>query len=332
MATTDNLNGLLSSLNLAGYTGDAPNINETKFKKNIIHVLQSGIDPTMNRAMTENGTGSEKIRCSIMGKSTAKERTARETMIVPTGVTVTGAVNPSVHNLSNTWVAPRNMYDDRKINGQDNMSTTLDLKSNTITSIAMALARQRAKYFLEAAVGNAFRGPDESTLVAVPLPEVQKIPALDSGMTTGKVRRAKYLLDVADAPKENRYLFYAAEQLENMLSELEVTSRDYNMVNALNEGTLTKWLGFDWIPVSVDVLPTGESGGATTRKCVAYVKEVMTRAEWSTRMTIVQQIPLWFNDWLVLIQEYFNGARLLDNGVVQIECLEPLTTEWQAAQ
>jgi len=123
-----------------------------------------------------------------------------------------------------------------------------------------------------------------------------------------------------------------AEQLENMLSELEVTNRDYNAVNALNEGTLSRWLGFEWVPVSVDVLPTGTSGGQPTRQCVAYVKECMARGEWANRMTIVQQIPLWFNDWLVLIQEYFNGARLLDNGIVQIECLEPLTTEWSAAQ
>jgi hypothetical protein len=68
-----------------------------------------------------------------------------------------------------------------------------------------------------------------------------------TGLIGDKIRRAKRVLDRKNVPKTmGRGFVHSVEGLEAMLGETEVTSKDFNAVQALNDGTLTRWCGFDF--------------------------------------------------------------------------------------
>ena len=63
-------------------------------------------------------------------------------------------------------------------------------------------------------------------------------------MSVAYLRSAKYDLDQANVPGEERYLIHSAKALEDLLGATEVTSSDYNTVKALVNGELNTFLGF----------------------------------------------------------------------------------------
>lgn len=317
------INTGLPDVAIGAYSGDTPLIYTPRFERGIIHVYQAARDVLNGRVMEKTGRGSEKVRFEYMGKSTAKTRTARPMVLVPYGSSATGDATTSQHNLDLRWCFPQIYYEDRSPSRLDDVYGMTDIKSPTMKSIVMALIRKQNQIVFNAAIGTVYTGP-EGNFTSVPLPAAQIVNADGVGMTTGKVRLAKYKMDYAEAPMEDRYLFYAPEQLDNMLAFTEIGSSDYNNVKALVDGVFDKWLGFQWVPVSPDVLPKTGTGGDTIRHAVAWQKEAVGRCFWDTGTTIAQQIPHWAMDWLLYREEQVGGTRMHEGGVVRIDCAEVL--------
>jgi hypothetical protein len=68
-----------------------------------------------------------------------------------------------------------------------------------------------------------------------------------SGLTIGKLRRAKYLMDLAEVPNADRMLVCGAQQVQDLLRTTEVTSEDYSSVKALVSGQVDTFLGFKFL-------------------------------------------------------------------------------------
>ena len=79
----------------------------------------------------------------------------------------------------------------------------------------------------------------------------QQIAAGGTGLTKAKLIQAKKLFRQNEADAENGeelYIGYTGEQLEDLLSQTEPASSDYNNVKALVDGTIKRWMGFEWVP------------------------------------------------------------------------------------
>ena len=92
----------------------------------------------------------------------------------------------------------------------------------------------------------------------------------NSGLTLAKLTRAAYILDKNEVEKEGRYIVVTAKQLNDLLTNVvEIKSTDYNNVKALVDGTVTRFMGFEF--VQTELLPL--DSGTDVRTCVAYQRD-----------------------------------------------------------
>lgn len=127
---------------------------------------------------------------------------------------------------------------------------TLNDPTNAYAQASMwAMGRGKDDEIIEAALGNAYSGKKGTT--AVPLPATQKLVAHDGTSLVGvdlnvrTLRKLKRYFDRKEVDKSlTRYLVVSSSQIENLLGETEVGSRDYNIVAALVDGEIKKFMGF----------------------------------------------------------------------------------------
>jgi hypothetical protein len=150
-------------------------------------------------------------------------------------------------------------------------------QSESIQNHAMAYNRSVDRTVIQAALNVAYTG--EIGVDPTPLPAGQIIAvnfvetgtAANSGLTIGKLRQAKYMLDAADVDDEDpRYFAYTAKSLQDLLRTTEVTSQDYNTVKALVEGNVNTFMGFTFKRISNKIMPL--DAVADVRTCVAWAK------------------------------------------------------------
>jgi hypothetical protein len=150
-------------------------------------------------------------------------------------------------------------------------------QSEAIQNHGMAYNRSVDRTVINAALNVAYTG--EIGVDAVTLPSSQIIAvnfvetgtAANSGLTIGKLRQAKFLLDAADVDDEDpRYFAYTAKSLQDLLRTTEVTSQDYNTVKALVEGNVNTFMGFTFKRISNKIMPLDVP--TDVRTCVAWAK------------------------------------------------------------
>jgi Phage capsid protein len=144
---------------------------------------------------------------------------------------------------------------------------------------------------------------------------VNRVPfggtATNSGLTIDKVRYAKYKLDKAEAPAEDRILVVSAAEIADLLSTTEVTNQLYNSVRALVDGTVDSFLGFK--VVRTELLGVSSN----VRTCIAYQKNAAVLCDGGRRSYMDIRADL--SHGLQIRSTAIVGAtRLLDNGVVTI--------------
>src|SRR4029077_4359938 len=135
-------------------------------------------------------------------------------------------------------------------------------QSESIQNHAYAYNRSVDRTVIKAALNVAYTG--EIGVDPTPLPAGQIIPVnfvetgatANTGLTIGKLRQAKYMLDAADNDDEDpRYIAITAKALQDMLRTTEVTSADYNGVKALVDGNVNTFLGFEFKRISNSIMP-----------------------------------------------------------------------------
>lgn len=111
-----------------------------------------------------------------------------------------------------------------------------------------ALGRKIDDVLLAALNGTAKTGEDGSGSAV--LGNAQKVTSVASSAlayaNVQQLRKAKRLMDASQV-EGMRYIVHAADYLEALLSQTEVTSHDYNSVKALVSGDLDTFMGFKFI-------------------------------------------------------------------------------------
>jgi hypothetical protein len=168
------------------------------------------------------------------------------------------------------------------------------------------------------ATGFVANGSPATTTVALPAGQtvaVNYVPAggtaTNSGLTIGKLREAKRILDANEAPAEDRVLIVSAKEISDLLGTTEVTSNLFNSVRALVDGDVDQFLGFK-------VVRSEQLGLASNiRTCVAYHKNAAVVVD-GGKKSYMDVLPTQSHALQIRSTAVLGATRLLENGVVSI--------------
>ena len=138
-----------------------------------------------------------------------------------------------------------------------------------------------------------------------------------SGLTIGKLRRAKYLMDVAEVPNSDRMIVCGAQQVQDLLRTTEVTNEDYSSVKALVSGQLDTFLGFKFL--SSQRLPRNTS--TDIRSVFAFHKSAIKFAM-SDRKVQMDILPTRRHALQIRSTMMLGAVRTENEKVVRIYCDE----------
>jgi hypothetical protein len=131
---------------------------------------------------------------------------------------------------------------------------------------------------------------------------------------------AKALMDDAGVPGEDRTMVISARAVEQALKETKIGSSDYNVIQALAQGTLTSFAGFKFVMME-SRLEGGLAVSSNVRTNFAYHKSSIGLATGAEMMTSVDWVPT-KTSWL--INAYISaGAVTIDSdGVYAVNTYE----------
>lgn len=155
------------------------------------------------------------------------------------------------------------------IDRPDKVRTMHEWNSEYVVNGGFAMGRAIDDVIIAAALGTAYTGETGSTSQANTQSIATSVGGADTNMNIAKLRATKELFDAADVdPSLKRYIAFGSSQLENLLTETEVTSSDYNTVKALVQGEVDQFLGFTFIRTE----RLSETAG-DVRHCIAWVED-----------------------------------------------------------
>jgi len=147
-----------------------------------------------------------------------------------------------------------------------------DPTSAYVLNAVAAMMRSMDDEIIAAADGTAYTGKDGGTSTSfdsnmiVPVTINNDGTSATTGINLTKVRYAAKLLNANEVEKEDRFLAISAEQQDELLAETKLVSRDYVGNYVIEEGRLTRIMGF----TLVDSERLGLT--STNRKCLFWQK------------------------------------------------------------
>src|SRR5262249_19773336 len=127
-------------------------------------------------------------------------------------------------------------------------------------------------------------------------------------------------------PQNDRYFFYSAHAMTNLLQNTQVTNGNYNTIKALAEGGFpqdNKWCNFYWRMVvgfadaagTVPILP--KSGNM--RQCVAWQKNGLGVAVGHEPTMQTGPAPHKWNNQQMVLKLSMGAVRIQDTYVVEVD-------------
>jgi hypothetical protein len=210
------------------------------------------------------------------------------------------------------------------IDNQDKIRMLADPTSAYVQNAVMALGRAVDRCIITAAFGTAYTGKTGSTAVTfasgseIAKDYVESGSATDSNLTLGKLRRARYLLDKAEAVEDGEELFcvVTASQVQSLLRITEVTSADYNTIKALVQGEINQFMGFTF--VRTELLPVASN----IRECMVYPRSALLLGMGKDISTEVDRLPTKRYSVQVYASASFGAVRMWEEKVLRIKCDE----------
>lgn len=210
------------------------------------------------------------------------------------------------------------------IDRTDRIRMLIDPTSPYAQSAAFALGRKMDQVIIESAFGTAYTGKTGSSTVSFPASQqiavdyVETGSAANSGLTIGKLRRAKELLDSNEVdPSDSRIIVVTAKQVTDLLRTTEVTSADYNSVKALVSGELNTFMGFEF--VRTELLSTDAN---SHRRVICYAKSGLLCAMGMDINVDIGPRRDKRNATQVYCSASFGAVRMEEEKVVEIKCAE----------
>ena len=200
----------------------------------------------------------------------------------------------------------------------DEMQTVIDPTSDYMQNFRAACNRDRDDVIISSFFGTAYTGKEGATAVTFPSGQqvAVNLGGANIGLTVRKLREARKLLRKAevDFDREQVYIAVNAEAIDDLLSETQAISSDYNAIKPLVDGEIAKFMGFTFIPS--ERLPVdGSSYRRLPVWCASAILQT-TGIDYTARIT--ERGDKSFN-WYGYARWAFGAVRMEEKKVVEIK-------------
>lgn len=190
---------------------------------------------------------------------------------------------------------------------------------------AAACRRRKDKIIIDSAFAAAATGETGSTSTSFPASQQVVVNSWkygagtgNAGLTISKLIEAKQILDANEVPEEEpRFIACGSKQMSDLLATTEVTSRDYNTVEALVKGKVNEFMGFTFIrteQLNVD--------GSSYRRVIAWAKNGLCLGIGQDMLAqIAVRSDKRFATYVYFMQS-LGATRVEEKRVVEIKCAE----------
>ncbi len=229
------------------------------------------------------------------------------------------------------WVYPSDYDLPQLFDNFDKLRLLIDPKSRFVSNAHNAAKRQYDDLIINALGGTAQTGVSGATAVNLPasaVVSVQQGATAPTGLTVAKLRQAKLVLMQNEAysdeeedpgdPSTGLVCVAGARQLDNLMAEAQVVSKDFNDQPVLEEGRVKRFLGIEF--VRSERLQTGtDDQSGTSTKVFVWQKEGMHLGIWNDITTnISQRHDLQSEPWQAYVYMTAGATRLEEARVMQI--------------
>lgn len=229
------------------------------------------------------------------------------------------------------WVYPSDYDLPQLFDNFDKLRLLIDPKSKFVSNAHNAANRQYDDLIIAALGGTAQTGVSGATATALPasaVVSVQQGATAPTGLTVAKLRQAKLILMQQEAfsdeeedpgdPTSGLVCVAGARQLDNLMAEAQVVSRDFNDQPVLEEGRVKRFLGIEFIRSERLLTGTDDQAGTST-KCFVWQKLGMHLGIWNDISTnISQRHDLQSEPWQSYVFMTAGSTRLEEARVMQI--------------
>ena len=205
----------------------------------------------------------------------------------------------------------------------DELQTAADPRSSYVSALRAGMNRKMDSEVIRAYDETSHVGETGSDTTAYPAGNIIAVnfgSSGNTGLTVRKLREARRQLMAAevDIEMEQLYCVASALQLDNLLSEAQVVSTDFNDKPVLVEGRLTRFLGINFI--HSELLGVDSSA---YRKVFVWSSGAMHFGTWQgVQVNITQREDLRGRPWQVYLSSMFGATRLQEKKVWEILCSE----------
>lgn len=229
------------------------------------------------------------------------------------------------------WVYPSDYDLPQLFDNFDKLRLLIDPKGKFVSNAHNAANRQYDDLIITALGGTAQTGVSGATAVALPasaVVSVQQGATAPTGLTVAKLRQAKLVLMQNEAysdgeedpgdPSSGLVCVAGARQLDNLLAEAQVISRDFNDTPVLVEGRVQRFLGVTFVRSERLTTGTDDQAGTST-KVFMWQREGMHLGIWNDITTnISQRHDLQSEPWQAYVYMTAGSTRLEEARVMQI--------------
>ncbi len=211
------------------------------------------------------------------------------------------------------------------IDNKDRLRMLADPTSSYTMNAIYALGRSMDDVLIQAAYGSSYAGKQGEVTLTFPAGQIIAANFVESGvaannnLTIGKLRKARYLLDKAEAANEGEHDLTAIvdpSQIQSLLRSTEVTNSDYNTIKALVAGEIDTFMGFKFI--KSNRLPVASS----VRKALFFERQGLLLAAAQEIAVDVGPRRDKRNSIQVYVCASFGATRMWEEKVIQILCDE----------
>jgi hypothetical protein len=262
----------------------------------------------------------------------ATEQVGATTMTLVTGTAMPATITDTP--AARRWIYPNKYWVGDLVDTFEKLEIAIDPQGWIARDFTFAMNRQKDDVWIANYFGNAYTGNVSTTgnapqnTVAFPAGNIIGINVGSAGGSTSahmnvpKLRAARLgmLAAEVDLTYDPAYCAMSAIQLDDMLNQAQAISMDFQDKPVLQEGQITRFMGFEFI--HSERLPT-HTTTALARQCPIWVKTGVRAGVWQDNNTqIYQRDDLIGRPFQVASMIMVGATRLQEPKCWEIDCFE----------
>jgi hypothetical protein len=234
------------------------------------------------------------------------------------------------------WAMPTTVTWATLIDNRDELFTVTQPQSPIVNAAAMEQARQEDAIILNAILGPALVGKSAPVSTRLPAANVLStdIGGVGSGLNVAKLRSAMQFLmaNFNNVSGMAPWMVINASAWRDLMSDVQVTNRDYGGGTPLVNGVLRSFMGINFVITEPDSLPdggitklnpaTGAALGGALRVLPVYMPDAVTELTWRGLATRIEERPDKNYSTQVWSERVLGAARNQENKVVAVTVTE----------